>query len=821
MLFRTDRYGRPHGTRGWRVASLMEHVPWALLYRPDLVFNQDGSFMACFEVRGYDLESSSPAELAGIAHRFAAALLHLGDRWAMHAEVQRHPVAGYPATRMPDPVAALVDAERGDHYERAGAFFEPRQFLTLTYQPPQDVVARTHRFLVADASHAEIDYARELDGFEHTLTRLADGLGDAYQSVHRLRGADLLQYLKSTISSRWHPVGRFEPPAFLGYLLSDEPLRGGLYPHLGDQHLRVVGIKGMPDTSWPEMHQALAEMPFALRLSVRYIAMSSETALRFLKVQWRRWFSLRKGIVRVIMESFFPGPSREDPVALARAEEAEVAREAVANGQLGYGYLTVAIAVWDGDRALAELRARLVEQVLTQRGFVAVTETFHAVEAFASMIPGNVYANVRRPILSTVNAAHFLPLSAPWTGPENVDTGMLSGPPLFYGTAQGNTIFRATLSEGDVRHVLVIGGTGGGKSVLLAFLGFQFARYHTPLQPSQVYVIEAGRAGYVATLAAGGVHYHFGDPDCGLSLQPLRDLDTPGDAEWAQGWLMTVLQLQGLRLDPHHQRELWGAVNALAAQPVHLRTITTLVRLVQDRAIKAALEPYAEGGPYAPYLDGHDAPSPGPRATFEIGDIIDQPVAKPLLLALFRHLERQFQEAVPTLLEVDEAWLALDDPILTPRLRSWLVTLRKKNVGIVLATQTINDVVQSDIAQQVLSSCPTRIYLPNPGAATPEVRVQYEALGLSDRQIELVAASTPKRHYYLTSPSGSRLFDLELGEIALAFCAAGHKADLDAARNLVKRYPAGPAFAAAWLRHKGLNEAADALAEAMQQEFAA
>ena len=87
-------------------------------------------------------------------------------------------------------------------------------------------------------------------------------------------------------------MGRFEPPAFLGYLLSDEPLRGGLYPHLGDQHLRVVGIKGMPDTSWPEMHQALAEMPFPLRLSVRYIAMSPETALRFLKVHWRRWFSL-------------------------------------------------------------------------------------------------------------------------------------------------------------------------------------------------------------------------------------------------------------------------------------------------------------------------------------------------------------------------------------------------------------------------------------------------------------------------------------------------------------------------------------------------
>src|SRR3546814_19630823 len=101
------------------------------------------------------------------------------------------------------------------------------------------------------------------------------------------------------------------------------------------------------------------------------------------------------------------------------------------------------------------------------------------------MIPGNVRANVRRPILSTLNTAHFLPLSAAWTGPEHVDTGMLSGPPLFHGTAQGNTIFRATLAEGDVRHVLVIGSTGGGQSGLLAFLGFPFARYHTPLSSDE------------------------------------------------------------------------------------------------------------------------------------------------------------------------------------------------------------------------------------------------------------------------------------------------------------------------------------------------
>jgi type IV secretion system protein VirB4 len=822
MLYRPRQYGRPHGTRGWSIASIAGHVPWGLLYGPGIAFNQEGSFMATFRVRGHDLDSSSPADLAATAQRFADAMLYLGDRWAMHAEVQRHAIATYPATDMPDPVTALVDAERGDHYERPGVYFEPRQYITFTYLPPQDVVARTHRFLIANAPHGDVDYARELEAFEHTIARIADQLVGAFHTVERLIGEAFLTYLHSTVSTRWHPVGPFDTPAFLSYLLPDQHLRGGMYPQLGDDHLRVVGVKGMPAASWPEMHQAIAELPFPLRLSVRYVALSPETALRLFKKQWRRWFSMRKGIVRILMDAFIPGPgSKDDPVALARADEADAAREAVANGLLGYGYLTVSVVVWHPDLATADHRARLVEQILTRRGFIAVTETFNAVEAWAGTLPGNLAANVRRPVLSTLNAAHFIPLSQAWTGPDHVDTGMLSGPPLFHATSQGNTVFRATLAEGDVRHTLVIGGTGGGKSTLLGFIGLQFARYHTDTQPAQVYVIESGRAGYVSTHAAGGVHYHFGDPTRGLSLQPLRNVDTPADAEWAHGWLATLLRLEGLAVEPRHQQELWGALTALADQPVGSRTMTMLVRLVQDRAIKAALAPYAEEGPYAPYLDGSDAPPPGPRATFEMSEILDQPVAKPLLLALFRYLHRQFRDGAPTVLMIDEAWLALDDPILNPEIRKWLVTLRKLNVGVVLSTQTIADVVRSPIAQQILSSCPTRIYLPNPEAESPEVRHQYEAVGLSARQIELIASAVPKRHYYVVSPSGARLIDLELDEVALAFCAAGSRADLDAASHFLREHAPGPDFAAAWLRHKGLFDAAETVEAISSREEAA
>ena len=68
-------------------------------------------------------------------------------------------------------------------------------------------------------------------------------------------------------------------------------------------------------------------------------------------------------------------------------------------------------------------------------------------------------------------------------------------------------------------------------------------------------------------------------------------------------------------------------------------------------------------------------------------------------------------------------------------------------------------------------SCPTKIFLPNEEAGRPAPaehpgpRDLYEAMGLNETQIEIIRTATKKRHYYLVSPEGRRLFDLGLGPI--------------------------------------------------------
>src|SRR6202043_3990369 len=103
------------------------------------------------------------------------------------------------------------------------------------------------------------------------------------------------------------------------------------------------------------------------------------------------------------------------------------------------------------------------------------------------------------------------------------------------------------------------------------------------------------------------------------------------------------------------------------------------------------------------------------------------------------------------------------------RIKQWLLTLRKQNAAVLLATQSLAQLYESPNRAILLESCPTKILLPNPEATAPGHIGLYRDLGLNDTEIELLARARRKRDYYFKSPRGSRLFELGLGPVALAF----------------------------------------------------
>ena len=147
----------------------------------------------------------------------------------------------------------------------------------------------------------------------------------------------------------------------------------------------------------------------------------------------------------------------------------------------------------------------------------------------------------------------------------------------------------------------------------------------------------------------------------------------------------------------------------------------------------------------------------------------------------------------------------LTDSAFAARIREWLKVLRKKNVAVIFATQSLADIAESVIAPAIIDSCLTRIFLPNAAALEESAKKVYQSFGLNTRQLQILQSAMPKRDYYLQCRQGARLFQLDLGKIAMAFCAAGSPEDQARITRVLARH--GPKdFGKAWLEELGLAD---------------
>ena len=789
-----------------RPARLADYLPWVALVAPGVVLNKDGGFQRIAEFRGPDLDSVTDAEVAAVAARLNGALRRLGSGWAIFVEARRDPSAAYPVSVFPDPVSALVEEERRADFVGSGEHFESRYFLTLSYLPPAERRGRLERLFVEGRSGVDVDWRAELAAFIDRTDRFLALLEGLMPRLAWLDDAATLSVLHGSISTSRQRVAVPQTPIYLDSLLATEPLAGGLEPRLGRANLRVLTIVGFPPATTPGLLDDLNRLAVAYRWTTRALCLDKTLATGLLTKIRRQWFAKRKSVLALLREALTQEPSAlVDNDAANKAGEADLALQDLGGDAVAYAYVTASVVVWDEDPARADAKLALVEKVIQGRELTVIRESVNAVEAWLGTLPGHVYANVRQPPLSTLNLAHLAPLSAVWAGPER--NRHLDGPPLLIARTAGSTPFRLSLHVDDVGHTLVVGPTGAGKSVLLAVLALSFRRY----PDAQVFAFDFGASSRAAVLGMGGdFHDLSGEGGTAPTLQPLALIDQSEERTWAAEWLAAILIREGVTITPAVREHLWAALGSLSGAPVAERTLTGLVALLASPPLKAALAPFVLGGPHGRLLDGaRERLGEGAVQVFETEGLARGTAAPAVLAYLFHRIGRRL-DGRPTLILIDEGWLALDDPAFGAQLREWLKTLRKKNASVVFATQSLADVTNSGIAAAIIESCPTRIFLPNPRALEPQGAAAYARFGLNDRQIEILARATPARDYYLQSRLGDRLFDLGLGPVALAFSAASSKAD-QALIGKVLASHGKRGFAAAWLRAKRLAWAADLL----------
>lgn len=810
-------------------ADTADLLNWGFLVDRGVVLTKDGSFLAGWRYRGPDTSAATNEELNLLSRHVSEALLPFGDGWMLHIDAVRRPAPAYARALpggFPDPISRLIDEERRASYEHAGQYFETDYYLVITHTPPPELYSRIGAWFVQGGDSGSLDWSQVLGRFQSSLETLENALAGRLHP-ERLDSGALLTHLHACMTSLHHRVRPPRHGCYLNCVLADQPISGGFQPRVGELHIRPVAIVGYPHDSEPGILDCLNNLGFAYRWSNRILPLGRESAEQEIKRIEHHWYQKRKGLgawVREILSSKRSQEEKEDDDqwvdqhAVEMVNDAAAARAENSSSEVRFCYHTSSIIVMERDPRHADYIASEIVKVLNEVGFAARVETANALEAYLGSLPGHGYPNIRRNLLASTNIADLLPTTSVWPGLATNPSHYFpdESPALMWTATEGNTPFRLNLHDSDVGHTLLVGKTGAGKSVLVEALAAQWMRY----PGAQLFYFDHGYSAWLLAKACGWTHYEItvrdGRPGESFGFQPLARVNDAAERAWAVEWLETIFDLHGVRLTPVQRKKVDAALGLLASMEREHRTLTDLRVQLQDPELQEVLRYYTLEGNLGYLLDAQsDCLDDAAAQVFELKHLLamGDKVLVPTLLYLFRRVEQRLEAGRPTLIPIEELWAPLMRSIFANRIQQWLLTLRKQNAAVMLVAHSVGQLHQLPGRHVLIESCPTKIFLPNADASSEEARRLYVELGLNEREIEILAASIPKKHYYFQSPRGSRRFELELGPLALSLLAAAPGSTMEETRceveELVRRH--GDDWQQAWFARHGLNDWAEQL----------
>ncbi|TQX83531.1 MULTISPECIES: VirB4 family type IV secretion/conjugal transfer ATPase [Rhizobium] len=441
------------------------------------------------------------------------------------------------------------------------------------------------------------------------------------------------------------------------------------------------------------------------------------------------------------------------------------AEDALASGEFVMGSHHLSLCVYGEDlNQLANCGAKARTR-LADAGAVIVQEGIGMEAAYWSQLPGNMRWRTRPGAITSHNFAGLVSF-------ENFPEGSSSG---HWGDAiarfrtNGGTAFDYIPHEHDVGMTAIFGPIGRGKTTLMTFL-LAMLEQSMVSRSGTVVFFDKDRGGELLVRATGGTYLALrrGVPS---GLAPLRGLsNTPMSRDFLRQWIVALIESDGRgSITPEENRLLERGIRRQMSYEPQMRSLAGLREFLlhgPSEGAGARLQRWCRNNALGWAFDGEtDDVKLDPSITgFDMTHLLEYEDVCAPAAAYLLHRIGEVVDGRRFVMSCDEFRAYLLNPKFSSVIDKFLLTVRKNNGLLILATQQPEHVLESSLGASLVAQCMTKIFYPSP---TADRSAYIDGLKCTEREFQAVREDMAigSRKFLLKRESGSVICEFDLRDI--------------------------------------------------------
>ncbi|MET3523994.1 type IV secretion system protein VirB4 [Mesorhizobium abyssinicae] len=729
------------------------YLPYVGHVSDQVVLLEDGSVMAMAHVNGLPFELEDTATRNARCRAFNTLLRNIADdNVSLCAHLVRHTDVPAPPPRQFQSAFARGLNEAYERRVLFGKLFHNDHFLTVLVFPRTAVGKIGARFVKSKVRNDLASQMRILEDLWHIISSALGGYGLRRLGVREKDSvlfSEIGEALRLILTCRFLPV-----PMISGSLgasiYTDRVICGKRALEIrtpGDSYVgSLFSFREYPAATRPGMLNSLLSTNFPLVLTQSFSFLTRAQAHAKLSLKSSQMTSAGDKALSQIKE-------------LAEAEDALASNEFV----MGSHHLSLCVYA-DTLNGLAD-RAASARARLTDAGAVIVQEGIGMEAAYWSQLPGNTKWRTRPGAITSRNFAGLVSF-------ENFPRGTSSG---HWGNAvarfrtNGGTSFDYVPHENDVGMTAIFGPVGKGKTTLMTFVLAMLEQSMIDRTGAIVF-FDKDRGGELLVRATGGTYLALrrGAPS---GLAPLRGLDnSPASRDFLREWLVALIESDGRgTISPEESRRLERAiVRQLSFEP-GMRSLAGLREFLlhgPSESAGARLERWCRGNALGWAFDGEadevrlDASITG----FDMTQLLEYEEVCAPAAAYLLHRVGAVVDGRRFVMSCDEFRFYLLNPQFSAVIDKFLLTVRKNNGMLILATQQPEHVLESRLGASLVAQCMTKIFYPSP---TADRSAYVDGLKCTEQEFQAIRQdmAVGSRKFLLKRESGSVVCEFDLGQM--------------------------------------------------------